>query len=179
MIRKALALALLLAVSSCGVAPVMAQSAVVLPSGCGTGSLNSGGGYLTVDQAGRLGDSSAPTSNATAALSHASTTALGTSLVAKATPGNLYAFNCTGIVGAAAGYCIAYNGTAAPGAGALTGANVLDFCFMDTTAKGCSLSRIPMAANYSAGIVVLISSAASPYTYTTGVLTGAITADFK
>lgn len=160
-------------------APAFAQSPVQLPSGCGTGSLNTGIGYMTVDPAGRLCDSSAPTANATAALSHASTTALGTSLVAKATPGNLYAFNCTGITGAAAGYCIAYNGTAAPSTGALTGANVLDFCPFDTTTKGCTLSKIPMATNYSAGIVILISSAATPYTYTTGTDTGAITADYK
>lgn len=160
-------------------APAFAQSPSQVPAGCGTATLATGIGYMTVDSAGRLCDSSAPTSNATAALSHASTTALANSLVVKATPGNLYGYNCSGIAGAAAGYCIAYNGTAAPSAGALTGANVLDFCFFDNTGKGCALSRIPMAVNYSSGIVLLISSAASPYTYTTGVLTGGITADYK
>lgn len=120
-----------------------------------------------------------PSSSVSVAVSHASTTALGNSLVVKASPGNLYAFNCTGIAGAAAGYCIVYNGTVAPGTGALTGANVLDACFFDTTAKGCTLSRIPMGANYSAGIVILLSSAASPYTYTTGTDTGMITADYQ
>jgi hypothetical protein len=120
-----------------------------------------------------------PTSSSTAAMSHASTTALGTSLVVKASAGNLYAFNCAAIAGGAAGNCIVYNGTTAPGTGALTGANVLDFCTFDTGAKGCSLSRIPMAINYSTGIVILLSSAASPYTYTTGTDTGAISADYK
>ncbi len=114
-----------------------------------------------------------------AAISHASTTALGTSLVAKASAGNLAGYNCTGIAGAAAGYCIAYNGTTAPSTGALTGANVLDFCYFDTTARGCSLSRIPLAAAYSTGIVILISSATTPYTYTTGTDTGAITVDYQ
>jgi hypothetical protein len=120
-----------------------------------------------------------PTASATSANSHAGTTALGTSLVAKASAGNLYAFNCTGVAGGAAGYCIVYNGTTVPSTGALTGANVLDFCYFDTTARGCSLNRIPIPVNYSTGIVVLVSSAASPYTYTTGVDTAAITADYK
>lgn len=111
-------------------------------------------------------------------MSHASTTALGTSLVAKASAGNLGAYNCSGIAGAAAGFCIVYNGTAAPSTGALTGANVLDFCSFDTSAKGCSLTRLPNSIALSTGIVVLITSAASPYTYTTGTDTGAIEADY-
>lgn len=120
-----------------------------------------------------------PTSSATSALSKASTTALGTSLVVKASAGNLYGINCTGIAGAAAGYCIVYNGTAAPSTGALTGANVLDFCYFDTTARGCSINYIPIGTQYSTGIVVLLSSAASPYTWTTGTDTGGITAAYK
>jgi hypothetical protein len=121
----------------------------------------------------------APSSNSAVALSHASTTALGTSLVVKASAGNLYGFNCAAIAGGSGGNCIAYNGTTAPGTGALTGANVLDFCTFDTGTKGCSLSRIPFTVNYGTGIVILISSAASPYTYTTGTDTGAISADFQ
>ncbi len=120
-----------------------------------------------------------PSSTSAQAVSHASTTALGTSLVAKNAAGNLYAFNVSGVAGGAAGFAIAYNGSSAPGTGALTGANVLDFCFFDTTARGCSLSRIPMGVQYSAGIVILVSSAASPYTYTTGTDTAAITADYQ
>lgn len=111
-------------------------------------------------------------------MSHASTTALGTSLVVKASAGNLGDFNCVGIAGGAAGYCIVYNGTSAPSTGALTGANVLDACQFDTSAKGCSLTRLPNSIAYSTGIVILISSAASPYTYTTGTDTGAIFADY-
>ena len=111
--------------------------------------------------------------------SHASVTALGTSLVAKASSGILLGFNCTSITGGAAGYCIAYNATAAPAPGALTGANVLDSCFFDTTARGCSLSRIPIGATYGTGIVILVSSAVSPFTYTTGVDTAYVSADFN
>ena len=111
-------------------------------------------------------------------VSHASTTALGTSLVAKASAGTLFGFNCTGVTGGAVGYCIAYNGTSAPGTGALTGANVLDFCYFDSTARGCSLGRYNPVV-YSTGIVVLVSSAASPYTYTTGTDTAAVSADYQ
>jgi hypothetical protein len=120
-----------------------------------------------------------PTSNSNSAMSHASVTALGNSLVVKASAGNLYGFNCSAIAGAAAGNCIAYNGSSVPGTGALTGANVLDSCNFDTTTKGCSLSRIPLPINYSTGIVILVSSAASPFTYTTGTDTAFISADYK
>ena len=111
-------------------------------------------------------------------ISHVSTTALATSLVAQSGPSHaLVGFNCTAITGGAAGYCVAYNATSAPGTGALTGSLVLDFCYFDTTSRGCSLSRAPGAVPYSAGIVILLTSAATPYTYTTGTDTGAISAD--
>lgn len=136
-------------------------------------------GNLRVVTASSSTQTLAPTSSSTAALLHASTTALGTSLVASNTAANLYTYNCSAISGGSGGFCIAYNGSSVPATGALTGANVLDFCFFGSTPQGCSLSRIPMAVNYSAGIVILISTAATPYTYTTGTATGAITADYK
>jgi hypothetical protein len=112
-------------------------------------------------------------------VSHAATTSLATVLSVKASSGDLLGFNCSGITGAAAGYCIAYNGASAPSTGALTGSLVLDFCWFDTTNRGCSLGRAPSQVAYSAGIQILVSSAASPYTYTTGTDTAAITADFQ
>lgn len=112
-------------------------------------------------------------------LSHASVTSLGTSLVLKASAGQLTGFNCTGIAGATAGYCIAYNGTTAPSTGALTGANVLDACYFDTTARGCSLIHVNGSIAYSTGIVILMSSATTPFTYTTGTNTGFISGDYN
>jgi hypothetical protein len=174
-----------------GVAIVGVNSATVLAGAgaVGTGSQRIAVGQDTTTIAGSAPGPAAdtasvpavlsPTSSATSAVSGASTTALGTSLVAKASAGNLYGFNCTGVTGGAAGYCIVYNGTTAPSTGALTGANVLDFCYFDTTARGCSLGRHPMAKNYSTGIVVLVSSAVTPYTYTTGTDTAAISVDYK
>ena len=120
--------------------------------------------------------SSAPVVNAI--LSHGSVTSLGTSLVAKASAGDLAAFNCTAITGGAAGYCIAYNGTSAPSTGALTGSLVLDSCYFDTTPKGCNLSHIPNSIAFSSGIVILVTSAATPFTYTTGTDTAYIEADY-
>ena len=114
-----------------------------------------------------------------ATMSHASTTALGTSLVAKNSAGNLGAYNCTAITGGAAGFCVAYNATSAPSTGALTGSLVLDYCYFDTTARGCSLSRLPNNIAFSTGIVILATSAASPYTYTTGTDTAALEADYQ
>lgn len=117
--------------------------------------------------------------DAQTATNHAATTALGTSLVVKNYAGALAGFNCSSITGGAAGFCVAYNASSVPSTGALTGTQVLDFCYFDTTARGCSLSRIPLAASYSTGIVILMTSASSPYTYTTGTDTGAISADYN
>jgi hypothetical protein len=159
------------------------------PISCGSsGSGGGGGGVVTQPTASLLNVTEASAAAILAGVQapippypvpHASTSALGTSLVVKASPGNLFAYNCTAITGGAAGYCIAYNATTAPSTGALTGTLVLDFCYFDTTARGCSLSRIPLAANYSAGITILLTSAVTPYTYTTGTDTGAISADYQ
>ena len=112
-------------------------------------------------------------------LSHASVTSLGTSLVAKASAGDLHGFNCTAITGGAAGFCIAYNATAAPGTGALTGSLVLDSCFFDTTARGCALTHVNGSIAFSTGIVILVTSAVTPFTYTTGTDTAFVSADYQ
>lgn len=126
-----------------------------------------------------MADNPIPVTPSIVAVSHASTTALASSLSVKASSGNLLGYNCTSITGGSAGFCVAYNGSSTPGTGALTGSNVLDFCYYDTTARGCSLSRIPVSVLYSSGIQILVTSAASPYTYTTGVNTAAISADYQ
>lgn len=116
----------------------------------------------------------------TALYSHVASTGLVTSLLVESNPSHVLAgFNCTGIAGGSAGFCVAYNSATVPSTGALTGSLVLDFCYFDTTARGCSLSRIPGTVEYSGGIVILLTSAASPYTYMTGTDTGAISADFQ
>lgn len=116
----------------------------------------------------------------TATLQHASTAALATSLVVETNPQHvLSAFGCTGVAGAAAGYCVAYNAASVPSTGSLTGAQVLDVCYFAASAAGCSFSRIPFGAMYSQGIVILLTSATSPLTYTTGTDTAFIWADYN
>ena len=94
------------------------------------------------------------------------------SLVLKASAGTVFAFHVENAT-ATGGYVILYNATAAPSPGALTPADVL--WFQDLPASGyADWSASPAAIAASIGAVVLISSAATPFTYTTGVVTGAI-----
>ncbi len=109
---------------------------------------------------------------------HASSTSLTTSLVVKASDALLFGFYCNAITGGISGVCIAYNNATAPSPGALTAAKVLDTCTI-TSVAGCFLSRIPSGVDYSAGVVILLSSAATPFTYTTGTLTGFLSADYQ
>jgi hypothetical protein len=107
---------------------------------------------------------------------HISSTALETGHVIKASAGTLFGFYCNAITGGASGYCIAVNSATVPSTGTITG--VLDNCYFSTPA-GCSFSRIPAGVAYGTGISILISTAASPFTYTTGTDTGFIGADFQ
>lgn len=111
------------------------------------------------------------------AVQHIPSTGLVNNLVVKNAPGSLVSFNCTAVTGGAAGYCVAVNAVTAPSGGSSIAP--LDFCYFDTTARGCSLAHLPGAANYTTGIVVLVTSAASPFTYTTGTDTAAVSADYQ
>jgi len=110
---------------------------------------------------------------------HKHVSSLGTSLAVKDLPGTVAGFNCTAIAGGAAGYCVAYDATAVPSTGALTGTLVLDVCYFDTTARGCALAHIPNGVLTTKGIVILLTSASTPFTYTTGTDTGFISADYN
>ena len=115
--------------------------------------------------------------SSTYANSHGATSALAASLVLKASAGNLYSVNATAITGGAAGYLVVINATSAPTNGAAI--TPLDFCYFGANPAGCSLSHGHIPINYSAGMVALITTAASPYTYTSGTDTGAISGDFQ
>lgn len=97
-----------------------------------------------------------------------------TSLVLKSSPTTtgvqyFHAENAT----STGGYCILYNGTTAPSTGALTAANVLAFQILPASGY-CDWTATALAITASAGAVVLVSSAATPYTYTTGTVTASI-----
>ena len=107
--------------------------------------------------------------------SHAATSALAASFVLKASAGNLYSVNATSITGGATGFLVVVDATSAPANGAIT---PLDFCAI-VSVVGCSLSHGTIPIRYSTGIVALITTAASPYTYTSGVNTAAISGDYQ
>jgi hypothetical protein len=109
--------------------------------------------------------------------SHAATTALASSLVIKASAGNLYSVNATAITGGSAGYLVVVNAAAAPSNGSAI--TPLDFCYFPAGAAGCSLSHGSIPINYSIGIVALITTATSPFTFTSGADTAAISGDYR
>lgn len=119
------------------------------------GAIAAGTGNAAVDIA--------PTSAAPAAITPSiSASSAATSLVAKASAGNYYDAYCQST---AAGRCIVYNATAAPGAGALTAALVLDCAVVAAGGQGSvQYGDIPRRA--SAGITVLFSSSTDCNTYT-------------
>lgn len=104
-----------------------------------------------------------------------STTNGVTSLVLKASAtvaGFLWAHveNATAVPG----YVVIYNATTAPSTGALTAASVLGFQYLPSSGwADLNYTWRPIAG--STGIVILLTSASTPFTYTTsGGLTGAI-----
>jgi hypothetical protein len=105
----------------------------------------------------------APTSASPAAITPSiSASSAATSLVAKASAGNYYDAYCQST---AAGRCIIYNATAAPGAGALTAALVLECAVVAAGGQGSiQYGDIPRRA--STGITVLFSSSTDCNTYT-------------
>lgn len=129
----------------------------------------------TSDAAVSLGGNSQPTPTGVAAMAivphgiangaiaaSVSASSAATALVAKASAGNYYDAYCQST---AAGRCIVYNATAAPGAGALTAALVLDCAVVAAGGQGSiQYGDIPRRA--STGITVLFSSSADCNTYT-------------
>jgi len=96
--------------------------------------------------------------------SHGASTVLGTSLVAKAATGSLYGFYGSAITGGSRGYCIAYNASAAPAPGLLTGTNVLSMNVISRTAAYHRARHTAWASP------ILVSNAATAFTYATGTL---------
>lgn len=118
--------------------------------------------------------------NFSAANGFVHSTALETARVIKNSAGVLYDFKCTDIAGAAAGTCIAYNGTSAPSTGALTGANVIDSCpIAAAVAIGCTSQPRTIPWQFTTGIVILCSTGTTPFTYATTTNTCFITASYQ
>lgn len=94
------------------------------------------------------------------------------SLVLKASAGNFYSASAVNVSGTS-GFCLVINATAAPGSGSA----VTPVFFAPLPANGfCSIvgddGNVPSA--FGTGITFLVSSNASPYTFTSGTITAAI-----
>ena len=90
--------------------------------------------------------------------------------VLKATPGNLYSVYATNLT-ATAGYLVVLNATSSPSDGAIT-----PLAAVPLPASGvASIDFTPGPPEaYSTGITAVLTSAATPFTKTTGVITGFI-----
>lgn len=109
-----------------------------------------------------------PTAASGAAITPVASGAAAASLVLKASAGNLYSASAVNAT-ATAGFCLVVNLTAAPGSGSA----VTPLAFAVLPASGqCSINYAPgPPAAFSTGITFLVSSNASPYTFTSGVIT--------
>lgn len=112
----------------------------------------------------------APTSAAAAGQTPVVSAAGEASHVLKATPGNLYGVYATNLTGTA-GFLVVLNATSAPADGAIT-----PLACVPLTANGvASINYIPGPPSvYSTGITAVITSAATCFTKTTGVITAYI-----
>jgi hypothetical protein len=113
----------------------------------------------------------APTSAAAVGITKVVSAALESSHVIKAAPDNLYAIYASNLTGGVAGNLLVLNSTTVPGDGAVTPIDCVPF---DSSGKAQIFYAPGPPAVFSTGIVAVISSAASCFTKTTGVLTGFI-----
>lgn len=112
----------------------------------------------------------APTSNPVIGIVPVVTTTAVNTLVIKAAPGNLYSVYATNS-SATGGFLLMFNAVAAPIDGTVTPFDCIPIA-------GTSTSGINYAPNppkyYSVGIVAVLSTGATCFTKTTGVITGFI-----
>lgn len=153
-------------------APALAQQSVIPYVVTGGGS----GGPVTSAPVGYAPGTGMPTivnpsASASVGITPVAATSAVASLVLKATPGNFYSASAANVT-ATAGFCLVINAVSAP----TTGSSVTPIFFATIPANGtCSISTLggPPAV-FSAGIVFLVSSNASPFTFTSGAITAAI-----
>lgn len=148
----------------CGVAH--AQNRVVLPGGCGSASYQGGLNTPTMNTAGQDCVSSS-TSSASSVVS----TSLEASHVLKASAGALYSVYATNLTGGASGYLLIFDSATVPADGAVQPKVCVPF-----NSSGVALANyqgIP-AANFTNGIVAVVSSSTTCFTKTTGTLTAFI-----
>lgn len=120
---------------------------------------------------GVLGVAVAPTATAAAGITPVVSASLEASHVLKNAPGNLYSVFASNLTGGTVGNLQIFNATSVPSDGAVTPLVCVPF---DAGGKAMAFYSPGPPAVFSTGIVAVISSAASCFTKTTGVLTGFI-----
>jgi hypothetical protein len=132
--------------------PLLAQASVHIvghPDKSAANSYIENQALVTPD--GKLLAAPGPSSDAGAATLPASSSAVSSGQVIKASAGNLYSFNVTS--GASAGFIMIVNSTTVPSAGAITPVK----CY--AIAASSSFDRtFPMPISFSTGIVILFST---------------------
>lgn len=96
-------------------------------------------------------------------------------LVAKAAPGTAAKVTATNLT-STGGFLVGYNAVAAPADGVLTAALVIDCVVLPASGTATISDEPGPGTNYTVGITYILTSAASCYTKTTGVITGFISA---
>lgn len=96
---------------------------------------------------------------------------LEASHVLKNAAGSLYSVYASALTGGVTGYLLIFNATSAPADGAVT--PIIAVPFTATGVASANFQGIPPAA-FSTGITAVISSGTTPFTKTTGTLTGFI-----
>ncbi|CAN2533392.1 hypothetical+protein [Methylocapsa aurea] len=96
-------------------------------------------------------------------------------LIAKAAPGTALKISATNF-SSTAGFLVGYNATSNPSDGALTASLVIDCVALPANGTAIIDNQPGPGTNYSAGIVVVLTSATSCYTKTTGTVSGFISA---
>jgi hypothetical protein len=127
-------------------------------------------GSTTLSPGGTISTISAPTSVAADGITVVSSPSLEASLVLKASAGNLYYAEVTN-GGTTGGFAVVMNEATASGTGSIAPSL---FAPLPPNGRVVFGPFNPIPANFNAGITVLVTSATTPFTYTTGTITAAI-----
>ena len=131
--------------------------------------VNNGGSVAVSSVAGTVTVAGTVSTGAASAVSPVAGTALEATQVLKASAGTCYYVDVTN-GGTVAGFATVNNVTSAPGTGSIT-----PLLFAPLAPNGRAvIGPLNPGASFSTGITVVLTAAASPYTYTAGI-TGAIT----
>ncbi len=129
-----------------------------------------GGGTVPSLGTGILGTALAPTAAAAAGITPVVSTSLENSHVLKAGAGNVYSVYAAALTGGTSGFLVLLNATSAPVDGAITPLAIAPF------SGGVAIinyAGLPPGV-FSTGITAVVTSASTPFTKTTGVLTAYI-----